>query len=211
MMLENFFKNWNRKKLKNKKYDFLFDEPLADEYVSLDCETTGLNPKKDEILSIGAVLIKGNKILMRKTFNIFLKPVKNINAESIKIHQIRTVDLENALDPEDAIYQLLDFIGSRPIVGYYIKFDVTIISKYTKKYIGIKLPNDTIEVSTMYYRTRKRTSDYEFIDLKFDTILKNLNIPALGKHDALNDAIMTSMMFLKLKDLTPAKTTFYTN
>jgi DNA polymerase-3 subunit epsilon len=210
-MLENFFKNWNRKKLKNKKYDFLFDEPLADEYVSLDCETTGLNPKKDEILSIGAVLIKGNKILMRKTFNIFLKPVKNINAESIKIHQIRTVDLENALDPEDAIYQLLDFIGSRPIVGYYIKFDVTIISKYTKKYIGIKLPNDTIEVSTMYYRTRKRTSDYEFIDLKFDTILKNLNIPALGKHDALNDAIMTSMMFLKLKDLTPAKTTFYTN
>jgi len=211
MMLEKFFKNWNRKKLKNKKYDFLFDEPLADEYVSLDCETTGLNPKKDEILSIGAVLIKGNKILMRKTFNIFLKPVKNINAESIKIHQIRTVDLENALDPEDAIYQLLDFIGSRPIVGYYIKFDVTIISKYTKKYIGIKLPNDTIEVSTMYYRTRKRTSDYEFIDLKFDTILKNLNIPALGKHDALNDAIMTSMMFLKLKDLTPAKTTFYTN
>lgn len=210
-MFDKFFKNWNRKKLKNKNYDFLFDEPIADEYVSLDCETTGLNPKKDEILSIGAVLIKGNKILMRKTFNIFLKPTKNINAESIKIHQIRAIDLENALAPEEAIYQLLDFIGSRPIVGYYIKFDVTIISKYTKKYIGIKLPNETIEVSTMYYRTRKRTSDYEFIDLKFDTILKNLNIPALGKHDALNDAIMTSMMFLKLKDLTPAKTTFYTN
>lgn len=210
-MLENFFRNWNKKRLKNKKYDFLFDEPLPNEFISLDCETTGLNPKKDEILSIGAVLIRDNKILMRKTFNVFLKPSKNINAESIKIHHIRKVDLENALNPEDAIYQLLDFIGSRPIVGYYIKFDVTIISKYTKKYIGIKLPNDTIEVSTMYYRTRKRTSDYEFIDLKFDTILKNLNIPALGKHDALNDAIMTSMMFLKLKDLTPAKTTFYTN
>jgi DNA polymerase-3 subunit epsilon len=115
------------------------------------------------------------------------------------------------LDPQDAIYQLLDFIGSRPIVGYYIKFDVAIISKYTKKIIGIKLPNETIEVSSMYYKTRKRSSDYEFIDLKFDTILKNLNIPALGKHDALNDAIMTSMIFLKLKDVTPAKTTFYTN
>ena len=63
----------------------------------------------------------------------------------------------------------------------------------------------------MYFKTRKRSSDYEFIDLKFDTILKTLDIPALGKHDALNDAIMTAMMFLKLKDLTPAKTTFYTN
>jgi DNA polymerase-3 subunit epsilon len=210
-MFNSFIKNWNRKKLKNINFDFLFDEPIPNEYVCLDCETSGLNPKKDEILSIGAVHIKENKILMRETFNIFLKPSKNINAESIKIHHIRPIDLENGKDPKEAIYQLLKFIGSRPIVGYYIKFDVTIISKYTKEFIGIKLPNETIEVSSMYYKTRKKSSDYEFIDLKFDTILKNLDIPALGKHDALNDAIMTSMMFLKLKDLTPAKTTFYTN
>jgi len=85
------------------------------------------------------------------------------------------------------------------------------ISKYTKKYIGIKLPNESIEVSSMYYKTKKRSSEYEFVDLKFDTIMKELNIPELGKHDALNDAIMTSMIFLKLKDKTPAKTTFYTN
>jgi DNA polymerase III subunit epsilon len=210
-MFKNFFKNRNRKKLTDKRFDFLFNDPIPTEYVCLDCETSGLNPKKDEILSIGAVHIKDNKILMRKTFNVFLKPSNHINAESIKIHHIRPMDLENGLDPQDAIFQLLDFIGSRPIVGYYIKFDVSIISKYTKKFIGITLPNETIEVSSMYYRTRKKTSDYEFIDLKFDTILKNLNIPALGKHDALNDAIMTSMMFLKLKDLTPAQTTFYTN
>lgn len=210
-MFDAFFKNWNRKKLKNKDFDFLFDEPILNEYVCLDCETSGLNPRKDEILSIGAVHIKENKILMRKTFNIFLKPSKNIDAESIKIHHIRPIDLENGVDPKEAIFQLLEFIGSRPIVGYYIKFDVEIISKYTKNFIGVKLPNETIEVSSMYYKTRKKTTDFEFIDLKFDTILKNLNIPALGKHDALNDAIMTSMMFLKLRDLTPAKTTFYTN
>jgi DNA polymerase III subunit epsilon len=209
-MFNNFFKNWNRKKLKDNKYDFLFDEATKDEYVCLDCETSGLNPRKDEILSIGAVHIKDNKILMRKTFNIFLKPSNKIDAESIKIHHIRAIDLENGMEPKDAILQLLEFIGSKPIVGYYIKFDVAIISRYTKKIIGINLPNETIEVSSMYYKTRKKSSDYEFIDLKFDTILKNLNIPALGKHDALNDAIMTSMMFLKLKDLTPAKTTFYT-
>lgn len=210
-MFDAFFRNWNRKKLKNKEFDFLFDEPILNEYVCLDCETSGLNPRKDEILSIGAVHIKENKILMRKTFNIFLKPSKNIDAESIKIHHIRPVDLENGMNPQEAIFQLLEFIGSRPIVGYYIKFDVQIISKYTKEFIGINLPNETIEVSSMYYKTRKKSSDYEFIDLKFDTILKNLDIPALGKHDALNDAIMTSMMFLKLRDLTPAKTTFYTN
>lgn len=210
-MFDNFFKNWNKKKLKDKSYEYLFEEHKDDEYVCLDCETTGLNPKKDEILSIGAVIIKDNKILMRKTLNIFVKPSKNVSAESIKIHHIRPVDLENAVDPKDAIFELLDFIGNRPIVGYYIDFDIRMISKYTKKFIGVKLPNESIEVSSMFYKTKKKTSEYEFIDLKFDTIMKELDIPALGKHDALNDAIMTSMMFLKLRHLTPAKTTFYTN
>ena len=210
-MFDNFFKNWNRKKLKDKKYDFLFDDPMPNEYVCLDCETTGLNPKKDEILSIGAVHIKDNKVIMRETFNIFVKPSKNISAESIKIHHIRPIDLENAVSPKEAILKILDFIGSRPIVGYYIKFDIAMISKYTKEYIGVKLPNESIEVSSMFFKSKKKTSEYEFIDLKFDTIMKELDIPKLGKHDALNDAIMTSMMFLKLKDVTPAKTTFYTS
>lgn len=210
-MFDSFLKNWNRKKLKDIRFDFLFEEPLPNEYVCLDCETSGLNPQKDEILSIGAVHIKDNKILMRKTFNIFLKPSKNINVESIKIHHIRPVDLENGIDAQEAIYQLLDFIGSRPIVGYYIKFDVAIISRYTKEFIGIKLPNKTIEVSSMYYKTIRKRSDYQFVDLRFDTILKKLDIPILGKHDALNDALMTAMIFLKLVYLPSNKSTFFYN
>ncbi|MFA7087535.1 MAG: 3'-5' exonuclease [Aliarcobacter sp.] len=198
-MFKKILKSWNRKKLLDKRFDFLFDEAPHEEYVSLDCETTGLNPKKDEILSIGAVLVKENKVLMRNTFNIYLKPSKSINIESIKVHHLREIDLENAIEPNEAIYKLLEFIGSRPIVGYYIDFDATIISKYTKNLLGIKLPNEKIEVSSIYYDTKKSKDNYGFIDLKFDTIMKNLNIPTLGKHDALNDAIMTAMIFLKLK------------
>jgi len=202
-MFKKILKNFNKKKLKDKKFEFLFDESPKNEYVCLDCETSGLNPKKDEILSIGAVHIKDNKILMSKTFNIFLKPSKNIDSESIKIHHIRPIDLENGIEPQKAIFQLLEFIGSKTIVGYYIEFDIAIISKYTQEFIGIKLPNKTIEVSSMYYKTRRKSSYYGLVDLKFDTILKNLNIPNFGKHDALNDAIMTSMIFLKLTFIKP--------
>ena len=204
-MFKNIIKIWQRKKLLDKRFDFLFDESPEGEYISLDCETTGLNPKKDEILSIGAVLIKDNKILMRKTFNIFVKPSKNINPESIKIHLLREIDLQNAIEPDVAIYKLLDFIGSRPIVGYYIDFDIEMISKYTKKLIGIKLPNQRVEVSSIYYDIKKTKDNYGFIDLKFDTIMTFLDIPVLGKHDALNDAIMTSMIFLKLKNIAKQK------
>jgi DNA polymerase-3 subunit epsilon len=137
-MFQKLLKNLNKKKLKDKRFEFLFDEAPKNEYICLDCETSGLNPKKDEILSIGAVHIKDNKILMSKTFNIFLKPSKNIDSESIKIHHIRPVDLENGIEPQNAIFQLLNFIGSRTIVGYYIEFDIAIISKYTQKLIGMK-------------------------------------------------------------------------
>lgn len=208
-MFKNIIKKWQRKKLFDKKYDFLFNEPPQGEWVSLDCETTGLNPKKDEILSIGAVLIKDNKILMRNTFNIFVKPSKNINPESIKVHLLREIDLQNAIEPNEAIYKLLEFIGSRPIVGYYIDFDMEMISKYTKKLIGVKLPNDRIEVSSIYYDIKKTRENYGFIDLKFDTIMEFLDIPILGKHDALNDAIMTSMIFLKLKNISKQKKNYF--
>lgn len=208
-MFKSILKKWQRKKLFDKKYDFLFDEPPHGEWVSLDCETTGLNPKKDEILSIGAVLIKDNKILMRKTFNIFVKPSKNINPESIKVHLLREIDLQNAVEPDEAIYKLLEFIGSRPIVGYYIDFDMEMISKYTKKLIGVKLPNSRVEVSSIYYDIKKTRENYGFIDLKFDTIMEFLDIPVLGKHDALNDAIMTSMIFLKLKNLSKQKKNYF--
>ena len=202
-MLKKILINFNKKKLKDKRFEFLFNESPKNEYICLDCETSGLNPKKDEILSIGAVHIKDNKILMSKTFNIFLKPSKNIDSESIKIHHIRPIDLENGIEAQKAIFQLLEFIGSRTIVGYYIEFDIAIISRYTQEFIGIKLPNKTIEVSSMYYKTRRKSSYYGLVDLKFNTILKNLNIPNFGKHDALNDAIMTSIIFLKLISIKP--------
>ena len=63
----------------------------------------------------------------------------------------------------------------------------------------------------MEYKTKRKRSDYQFVDLRFDTILKKLDIPILGKHDALNDALMTAMIFLKLAYLPSNKSTFFYN
>ena len=87
-MFADIKKKINRAKLKDKNFDFLFDEKeWGDEAIVLDTETTGLNPKKDEILSIGAVKIKDNKILISETFEVFVKPSKKISEKSIKIHK----------------------------------------------------------------------------------------------------------------------------
>lgn len=200
-MFKRFFKQLNRKKLKDEQYTFLFEAPPRDEVVVFDTETTGLNPKKDEILSIGAVIIKGNKILISQKFELFVKPTKDINEESIKIHQIRNIDLQNGLEPRDAIMQFLHFIGSRPLVGYYIEFDAKMINKYVKTLLGITLPNDQIEVSGIYHDKKIKLIPDGTIDLRFDVMMKDLGLPIFGKHDALNDAVMTAMMYIKLQNI----------
>jgi DNA polymerase-3 subunit epsilon len=195
-------KNWhNRRKLNSEKYAFLFDEAPDEDLICFDCETSHLNPKKAEILSIGAVKIRNNRILTSKKLELLIKPRCKIDETSIKIHHLRHCDLENGLQVEDAILCFLDFIGSRPLVGYYLEFDVAMINKYLKPLLGIRLPNEQIEVSGLYYDYKQNVFNPVPINLRFDAILKDLDLPAFGQHDALNDALMTAMMYIKLRNI----------
>jgi len=200
-MFSSLRKKLNHKKLTDPRFDFLFDEASEDEVVVFDCETTGLNPKADDIISIGAVKMKGNKILTNEAIHIYVKQHKQISHESITIHQIRHCDLYDAVDIEEAIEKFLYYIGSRPLVGYYLEFDIAMINKYLKPLYGIHLPNKQIEVSALYYDQKLAAAPGGHIDLRFNTILENLDLPKLAGHNALNDAVMTAMMYLKLKNI----------
>lgn len=200
--IQNYF---NKKNLTDEKYLYLFDEPLKDEYVCFDCETTGLNPQKDDIVSIGAVIIKENTIVASKKFVKFVKPKTKLQAEAIKIHHIRECDLVDAEDIDDVIIEFLKFIGNRTLVGYFLEFDIKMINKYLKPKLGITLPNKALEVSAIYHDYKIEIIPQANIDLRFNTIMNELKIPSLGKHDAYNDALMTAMMFIKLKNLQNVK------
>jgi len=192
----------NKKNLKDSRFDFLLDPYEGDECVVFDCETTGLNPKVDDIISIGAIKIKGNQILTSTKFERFVKPKSELDATSIKIHHIRQCDLHGAKDIDGVIEEFLYFIENRPLVGYYLEFDVAMINKYVKPKIGIKLPNEQIEVSAIYHDKKIGFIPQGVVDLRFDSIMKDLKLPILSKHDAINDAIMTAMIFVKLQNTT---------
>lgn len=200
--IANYF---NKKNLKDDNFSFLFDENNSDEYVCFDCETTGLDPKVDDIISIGAVIIKNNTIVASKKFVRFVKPKTDLQAEAIKIHHIRVCDLTNADNIDDVIIDFVKFIGNRPLVGYFLEFDIKMINKYLKPMIGIKLPNKAYEVSAIYHDYKLEIIPQGHIDLRFNTIMDELKIPNFGKHDAFNDALMTAMIFVKLKNLPNVK------
>lgn len=187
-------------KLKDKRFEFLYEEPRFDEYVAFDCETTGLNPKKDEIISIGAVKIKGNTVVTSEKFEVIVKPENQINMESIKVHHIRNCDVQNGISSKEALERFLEFIGSRPLVGYYLEFDVAMINKYMKRFFGTALANPQIEVSALYFDKKNDPFGSKNIDLKFESIIKDLDLPMFGQHSAYYDALMTALIFVKLKN-----------
>lgn len=189
------------------EFRFMFDAPPPQEWVALDCETTGLNARSDEIISIGAVRIVGNRILTSERLELLVRPEKGVSADSVRIHRLREKDVAQGLPIDEALKRLMHFIGSRPLVGYYLEFDVAMINRALFPMLGMGLPQPQIEVSALYY-------DYKFrqlppyqqhananIDLRFATLMHELGLPQRDAHDALNDAVMAGLAFIKLREL----------
>jgi DNA polymerase III subunit epsilon len=198
-MFTSLKRAWNARGLNDESYRWIFEPYSGDEVVVFDTETTGLNIRKDAVLSIGAVKVKGDRILTSESFEIFLKPSYEISVESIKIHHIRPCDLEHAYEVQEGVKKFLDFIGNRPLVGYYLEFDMAMMNRLIKPWLGITLPNKQIEVSGLYFDKKIALIPQGNIDLRFDTILRDLKLPRMGQHNALNDAIMTAMIYIKLQ------------
>ncbi len=200
-MWDQLKRTWYLKRLLRPEYNRLFNPPPSNEWVSVDCETTGLDRTQDEILSIGAVLIKDMRIMTSERLELFIRPSRQVRADSIRIHHLRSMDVVNGLEPRHAIQKFLDFVGSRPLVGYYLEFDVAMLNRLVLPFLGIPLPQTKIEVSGLYYDYKISQHEGGNVDLSFHHILQDLQLPEREEHDAFNDALMTAMMFIKLKQL----------
>jgi DNA polymerase III subunit epsilon len=186
----------------DQSYRFMFKPGPSDEVVAIDCETTGLNVRTDDIITIAAIKIRGDRILTSERFEVVVRPEAIMQVEAIKVHRQRHIDVAQGSLIWKALPSFLQFVGGRPLVGYYIDFDIAMLDKYILTLIGIELPNPRIEVSKLYYERKYGDAPANTtIDLSFAAILKDLAIPPLAQHDAFNDALMSAMMYVMLRDL----------
>ena len=201
-------REWLLYHLADTRFRFMWDAPPDNEWVALDCETTGLNVRTDEIISVAAVRIVGNRVMASERIELLVRPERRVSAESVRVHRLREQDVAGGIPLEAALIQLMNFIGSRPLVGYYLEFDLAMINRGLFPLLGMGLPQPGNEVSAMYY-------DYKFrqlaqhqqdrtIDLRFATLMSDLGLPLREAHDALNDAIMAALAFIKLRQLLAA-------
>ncbi|HCG8742918.1 TPA: 3'-5' exonuclease [Vibrio parahaemolyticus] len=190
-------KYWHYK-LKGSPYQSLFCAPHKTEFVSLDCETTSLDPNRAELITIAATKIIDNRILTSQPFEVRLRAPQSLDSGSVKIHKIRHQDLADGISEKEALLKLLAFIGNRPLVGYHIRYDKKILDLACQRQLGFPLPNSLIEVSQIYHDKLERHLPNAYFDLSLDAICKHLELPIQDKHDALQDAISAALVFVRL-------------
>ena len=190
-------KMWHHR-LTGSPYQALFTPVTTEEYVSLDCETTSLDPKRAELVTIAATKIIHNRIITSAPFQVRLRAPQTLDAHSVKVHRLRHQDLDDGVDEKTALMQLLNFIGNRPLVGYHIRYDKMILDLACKRQLGFPLPNRLIEVSQIYFDKLEKQLPNAYVDLSLEAICRHLDLPLQARHDALQDAISAALVFVRL-------------
>lgn len=117
---------------------------MTESYVSIDLETTGLNPKTDSIIEIGAVKVEEG--VETDTFGTFVKPCRHIPKGITELTGIRPEDIQNAPNPEEVLPRFFAFIGELPILGHSILFDYSFLKRAA---VNQRLPFEKMGIDTL--------------------------------------------------------------
>ena len=156
-------------------------------YVSLDLETTGTNPQNDRIVEIGAVRFTPTRVI--ETFQAFVNPGRELPFRVQVLTGISNDDLAAAPRIEVVAGQFEEFVGSSPVVGQSVDFDLAFL-----QYANIHLVGpvyDTFEIASLFLPEAR--------DYGLRALADFLEIPFPVRHRALEDAEAAREVFLALR------------
>lgn len=165
-------------------------------YVVFDSETTGLDVKSDVILSIGAVAISGNSIIVNDYLEVFVEQ-DVFKSESVPIHGILKEGKEKKLSEAEAVIQFLDFIKDSTLVGHHVRFDVNMVNAALLRMGLGKLKNLSMDTDKMYQKFKGLPEDQHS---SLDELCQIFKIQKSDRHTAAGDAFITALIFLRLKN-----------
>ena len=164
-------------------------------FVVFDTETTGLDSKKDRVLSIGAISIINNTIDIANSFEIYLKQ-DLFKPETVEIHGILKTGTIEKIHEKEAVKQFLNYIGNAILVGHHIDFDMAMINQCLKRLGLPKLKNKTLDTGLLFKKTKQCKNTNKYYGL--DELTEQFHIKKHDRHTASGDAYITGILFLKI-------------
>ena len=168
-------------------------------FVVLDSETTGLDPRKDRLITIGAVGVVGGEILLDDVFDALLEV--QYNSAAVTVHGVtRQESLEGITEPE-ALERFLAYLKDGVIVGHHIGHDVATLNAGYERHWGFSLRNrslDTMELTLNLERDGAFHGNDSISEFSLDGLCNLFGVIPHDRHTASGDAFMTAQVFLRL-------------
>ena len=168
-------------------------------FVVLDSETTGLNPEKDRLITIGAVVVQNGEILLHDSFEALLKV--EYNTSSVTVHGITRDDSQKGLEEPEALEQFLAYLKDGVIVGHHIGHDVATFNAGYRRHFGFELKNrslDTMDLTLHLEQDGAFFNRSKIRSFTLDALCDLFGVIPHDRHTAPGDAFITAQVFLRL-------------
>lgn len=170
-------------------------------FVVFDTETSGLDPQKAQLLSLGAVKVRQRSVLVEQSLEMTVfAPTSDIQ-DNVAIHGITQRELRDGLGEETILQHWLAFIGNAVLVAHHAAFDLAMMNQLCRKYYGIRLKNTVLDTAHLAKRLEHGTQLQEYIrpeDYSLDKLCERYGISPDDRHTAAGDAFITAQLLLKL-------------
>ena len=174
----------------------LGDQLLSEQrFVVVDVETTGLNLNRDQVLSIGAVVIDKGGIPLGQQFQRTLMREYQTPGPSVLIHGIAPSEIAAGDDPVEVLLDFMDFVGDSPLLAFHARFDQQMLSRAMKESLGYKFRHpflDLAEMAPMLCPQLGKTQT------ALDEWLELFGLQVQQRHNACADALVSAELALVL-------------
>ncbi|MDA8078364.1 MAG: 3'-5' exonuclease [Nitrospiraceae bacterium] len=175
----------------------------ATRFAVIDTELTGLDGKRDAIISVGAVRMTGGRIEISESFYRLVNPEKELKAPGVVIHEITSEDLLQKPGIDEVMAEFQGFFGADVIVGYCVEIDMEFLNREMKRIFGASIQNPVIDIYPLYEWARSRSFYEERTTsmpgrAKLYDIARYYDIAVNGAHNSLVDAFITAQIFQRL-------------
>jgi len=180
------------------------DQTPIDEvrFVVLDCETTGLNPQSDRIITIGAVAVKSGEIHLDDSFEALLKIARNTSA--VTVHGVTRDESRSGMGEPEALERFLEYLKDGVIVGHHIGHDIASLDAGYQRHWSFQLSNrwlDTMYLALHLQHAGAFSGRRAVKEFTLDALCDLFGIAPHGRHTASGDAYLTAEVFLRLRAL----------
>lgn len=170
--------------------------PSAGRYLVLDMETTGLQPRRHRILSLGWVLIDDGVIRLESARHLLIRPDQALEATNVAIHGITDQMATSGCSLEEGLSALLPDLAGRVLVGHHVRFERAFLDRACRQLWQAPLlvpAVDTLALGMGDFRRRGRTPRQG--ELTLGALRKEFGLPRYRAHHALSDALATAELF----------------